>query len=540
MGPMDTQPHDLAVAAASPVHLGQRARHRGARCLGLALVLALGWSSPAFALQRAFGWCQQGGNVVNTGGQASSTNVQQSFPSCTITVYLTGTNTLATIYSDDLQPNPTPKANPFTADATGYWFFYAVGRYDIRYTNGGISGSFTHGDVFLGGPPAGYADLRTFGAKCDGSTNVDPAVTAALAANYTRLYLPANCTWLLQTPAVSPVGWLIPANINILGEDLLTSKILTPDASNPANYVVLGARSTVEHVNLGGYGCYNGTGTPRRPANQPCPTFLINNQNASLNVQIFSLPYSYYFDSGSDPNSAGFGQNSTIYWSRGDGSGIFANYIGGQDNSAGSAATFAQGWPGPSSAAIYVLRTNDGPGVRIQDLAGAEGVAHTPTPALQFETAVRQHGNTMTFLQTTSNFDGTNIYMSNASGSGTFTGNYISAFNNGVTKFNVDHFGNTSIGGITSFASGAPVAAAATITATGGTFLVTGAGTIGVLNPPPALVLIGAFCLNLLPAAGATWTTTTGGNFAAASTAIPGRMLTECWEVSTGKYYPSY
>jgi hypothetical protein len=509
------------------------------RRLLLTLSLLLLWSSPAFALQRAYGWCQQGGNVVNTGGQASSTTVQQSFPSCTISVFLTGTNTLATIYSDDLQPNPTPKANPFTADATGYWFFYAVGRYDVRYTNGGISGSFTHGDIFLGGPPTGYADLRTFGAKCDGSTNADPAVVAALAANYTRLYLPANCVWQPLTAAGSPVGWLIPAGINVLGEDILTSKIITPDATNSANYIVLGARSTVEHVNLGGFGCYNGTGTPHRPANQGCPTYLINNQNQFINVQILSLPYSYYFDTGADANSPGFGQNAIILWSRGDGAGIFGNYIGGQDSSAGSAAQFNQAAP-TSGAAMFITRTNDGPGLRMQDLVGAEGVTHPPTPAMQWDSVVRQHGIIWSQLQTTSTFDGTGLYLSMASGSGTFNGNFASFFNNGTTKFNVDHFGNATIGGVLAVAPGSDVAAAATITPTGEVFRVTGAGTISNINPPTALVLIGSFCLKLVPAPGATWVTTAGGNIALGSTAIPGRMLMECWIPATGLYYPSY
>lgn len=49
-----------------------------------------------------------------------------------VRVYEQGTLTQATIYDDDLSPNPTLKANPFFADTNGQWFFYAAnGRYDI-------------------------------------------------------------------------------------------------------------------------------------------------------------------------------------------------------------------------------------------------------------------------------------------------------------------------------------------------------------------------------------------------------------------------
>src|SRR5262245_44358936 len=63
-----------------------------------------------------------------------------------------------------------------------------------------------------------YGDLRTFGAKCDGVTNVQPAVTAALAAGYTHLFLGANCVWI-------PTGNALPNGISVMGEDLHTSKI---------------------------------------------------------------------------------------------------------------------------------------------------------------------------------------------------------------------------------------------------------------------------------------------------------------------------
>lgn len=67
----------------------------------------------------------------------------------TVTVYLKGTLTLATLYADN---GVTPKANPFTADENGFLFFYAAnGAYDVRLSGGtpAIPTPYTWGDVIL-------------------------------------------------------------------------------------------------------------------------------------------------------------------------------------------------------------------------------------------------------------------------------------------------------------------------------------------------------------------------------------------------------
>ena len=64
-------------------------------------VLLCGVASPAAARERLFGWCEQGGHSIVTAGQTSVTQAQQSFPSCTVTVYLLGTNTIASIFADN-------------------------------------------------------------------------------------------------------------------------------------------------------------------------------------------------------------------------------------------------------------------------------------------------------------------------------------------------------------------------------------------------------------------------------------------------------
>lgn len=98
-------------------------------------------------MQRAQGFAQQGNAVVWTAGQSSETLVLESAPFATITVFYTGTTTLAPVYSDNQLP-PTPMGNPFTANAYGYWFFYAVnGRYDVMIQSD--TWSWTIGDLPL-------------------------------------------------------------------------------------------------------------------------------------------------------------------------------------------------------------------------------------------------------------------------------------------------------------------------------------------------------------------------------------------------------
>lgn len=86
-------------------------------------------------------WCQSGGILVNTSGSQSSTQVQGSFPFCTVTVYIHGTTTKADIYSDNIPSGLLPGhvlANPFTANADATFSFYADYSSD-------------HYDVLMGG-----------------------------------------------------------------------------------------------------------------------------------------------------------------------------------------------------------------------------------------------------------------------------------------------------------------------------------------------------------------------------------------------------
>lgn len=105
-------------------------------------------------MQRVTIQAVKGGIQVVTGGQTSTTIVEGSFPSCTVSVFNTGTVVLATIFGDNLNP-PTPKSNPFTADANGFGFFYAANgsRVDVQLSGTGITTPFiVAGDILLDDP----------------------------------------------------------------------------------------------------------------------------------------------------------------------------------------------------------------------------------------------------------------------------------------------------------------------------------------------------------------------------------------------------
>src|SRR3990167_337345 len=160
-----------------------------------ALLFVCLFSLPALATrERVQGWCQDGGvAVVIPGTQGSGTQrFQQTYRSCTVTVYAAGTTTLSTIYSDAAG---TAQANPFTATAAGRYFFYADGgRYDLRFSAGGIATPFTLGDFRIDNSTFNVTD---YGALCDGTTNdytaINRANTAATAqTNGGTVLIPSN------------------------------------------------------------------------------------------------------------------------------------------------------------------------------------------------------------------------------------------------------------------------------------------------------------------------------------------------------------
>lgn len=181
------------------------------------VILVLAVSCLGQAKTKVQGWCQQGGNTVSTAGLSSTTKVQQSFPSCTVTIYDAGTLNLSVIYSD---AGGTPKANPFTADSTGYWFFYgpAGTKYDVRFSGGGIGSPFTLGDHIAPGAPqvSHWVNVKDYGAVGDGVANDNTAFQNAIVALGTvggTLYIPQGRYAGLSTLTFNVPVWIMGAGM---------------------------------------------------------------------------------------------------------------------------------------------------------------------------------------------------------------------------------------------------------------------------------------------------------------------------------------
>lgn len=130
------------------------------------LILLLGIN--IFAKTNIQGIASKGGLVIQTSPTVSYKTIQ-SFPSCTITVYITGTTNLAIIYSDNAG---TLKSNPFTANSDASFSFYADnGRYDVKLSGTGITTPFTPlVDVVVKDANEDNYSPTNYGALCDGVT----------------------------------------------------------------------------------------------------------------------------------------------------------------------------------------------------------------------------------------------------------------------------------------------------------------------------------------------------------------------------------
>jgi parallel beta-helix repeat protein len=151
-------------------------------------------SASAFANQSAQGYCAIGGQVVVTSGLNSATKTLQSYPTCTVSVFIHGGG-LATIFSDN---SNTPLANPFTATSQGYWQWYAAnGRYDVVISGSGITSPFTFSDIVLQdlASPVPAINVKVLNniRFADQFANLQAAVTDACgSATGAIVYVPAG------------------------------------------------------------------------------------------------------------------------------------------------------------------------------------------------------------------------------------------------------------------------------------------------------------------------------------------------------------
>ena len=164
-------------------------------------------------------YCVQGATQAVVSGLNSANYLQGVIPSCTVTVYLTGTTTLATIYSN---ATGTVQNNPFTASPTGQFLIYAAeGQGYNVVLSGGVSPNVYTSPVSLtglmaggsgGGLPTGCTSPGTGDLTCTGAIDAltlqaGPTPTyyvliespSTLTASYTQQLQTANGTIALTS-----------------------------------------------------------------------------------------------------------------------------------------------------------------------------------------------------------------------------------------------------------------------------------------------------------------------------------------------------
>jgi hypothetical protein len=154
--------------------------------LALALFGCMTANAQLGALQ---GFCTQGGVPATTQGLKSTNNLQGVIPSCTVSVFLHDTQTLATIFANETSG---PLSNPFTAVALGgvapgswiFWVAQSNTAYDIVLSGGIPPNTYatpvsltavTLGTGSGGSSPPIYS--VQFAAGTNGTFGSDPSIT---------------------------------------------------------------------------------------------------------------------------------------------------------------------------------------------------------------------------------------------------------------------------------------------------------------------------------------------------------------------------
>lgn len=164
------------------------------------LIAVLGFGTANAQNGAITGFCTSGSTQAVVSGLKSTNTLQGIIPKCTVSVYFTGTTTLAPIYSSI---GGTTLANPFTANQlSGQWLFYALAsaNYDI---------------VLSGGtPPNVYATPLTLtGVGAGGGGGGESGVTQIIAGTNVSLS-PSGGTGAVTISAAgsSGIGPLVQAD----------------------------------------------------------------------------------------------------------------------------------------------------------------------------------------------------------------------------------------------------------------------------------------------------------------------------------------
>lgn len=149
-------------------------------------------------------------------------------PSCTVTVNLTGTATLATLFSDNAY---TPLANPFTSEVDGaYQFFSRNGRYDVVLTKTGFTfDNDDTADVLLEDPASSISPAQITANQNDYSpTNALNAAIWLLTADADRSITGIAAGYPQQTIRLVNVGGTRILLVSESGSSSANNRIVTP------------------------------------------------------------------------------------------------------------------------------------------------------------------------------------------------------------------------------------------------------------------------------------------------------------------------
>lgn len=254
------------------------------------LIFLLTLLAPVSVLAQATGsiqgYCDLGGRQATIAGLNSSNYLQGVIPHCLVSVYLTDSQTLATIYKDG---SNTPLTNPFKATTisstqTGHWLFYAAqGQgYDVQLSGGDPPLVFPSPvvaavDVFASGGTGsgGSCSPNIISAGCTGGTSA-PAAQANILGNPAAGLYAINCTsssdcqpsilssaFFYQTVQANTVSLTQEARLNLKsGSNSTVSCVDNPGNNSTDCTISSTGGSSVTWPTSGDLVISNGTNTP--------------------------------------------------------------------------------------------------------------------------------------------------------------------------------------------------------------------------------------------------------------------------------------
>lgn len=236
-------------------------------------------------MERVYGWAEFGNSNVLTNGVPSQNNtlVQRSFPGATVTVYVSGTNNTANLYSDN---SGTPLGNPFNAANNGYWDFYAAaGRYDVQFSGANIVTPFILPDILV-------ASIQSI------NNQTGENITLVVGANGSNFNIAANnnnITLNLPRANANNSGYLAAADwanfnaatsynfsaplVNNNGNVMITLPITLAQGGTNSNNKVQAFNTLTPQANKGDLIAFNGNNAVRFPSGNNNDVLIVDGSN---------------------------------------------------------------------------------------------------------------------------------------------------------------------------------------------------------------------------------------------------------------------